>query len=139
MADRFLSPEQARQLTEMAEQAQTSLSRFAGHEVGYDSTALQLLDEWVDRHMRQFPTPSQKMRLLWTSFLGEIFRRRHDGEWILRQGASGAGTLTILCPTHNDVHAVPVSQQINRRIAQGMAESLVLFYMQESIALRAME
>ena len=44
---RFLSPEQIRSLVEMAEQAQAALSRFVGYEVAYDSTALQLLDEWM--------------------------------------------------------------------------------------------
>jgi hypothetical protein len=123
----------------MAEQAKASLSRFSGYQVSYDSTALQLLDEWIDRHMRQFPNPSQKMRLLWASFLGEIFRRRHDGEWFLQQTQSGMRALIILCPVRGEAHPVAVSRQINRRIAQGMTESLVLFYMQKSIELKSMQ
>jgi hypothetical protein len=91
---KFLSPEQIRYLAEMAEQARAALSRFAGYEVFYNSIALQLLDEWVDRHLRQFPEPSQRIRLLWVSFLGEMFRRHHGGEWALR-GQSKEGGLVL--------------------------------------------
>ena len=61
----LLTPKQLRYLVEMAEQAQEELSHIVGYEVVYDSTTMQLLDEWIDRHLRQSPDPSQKMRLLW--------------------------------------------------------------------------
>ncbi len=134
---RFLSPEQIRYLAEMAEQARAALARFSHQEVGYDVIALQLLDEWIDRHLRQFPEPSQRMRLLWVSFLGEIFRRRHGGEWVVEEGGASRGELALLCPAESDsVRKIDVSGQVGRRIAEGMSASLAYFYAMASIELR---
>ena len=136
-AVRFLAPEQARYLAEMAERARTGLSRFVGYEVGYETTALQLLDEWVDRHLRQFPNPSQGMCLLWISFLGEMFHRHRTGEWIFQERDKGQG-LAVLCPTESGgLCTVDVSDQINRRIAHGMSDSLAYFYAITCIKLKA--
>lgn len=133
----FLSPEQTRYLAEMAERARAGLSRFAGYEVAYDSTALQLLDEWIDRHLRQFPNPSRAMRLLWVSFLGEMFRRRHGGEWIV-QGRDEGGGLAVLCPTESGgLYTVDVSGQVGHRIVQGMSAPLTYFYAITRIELKA--
>lgn len=133
---KLLPPGQIRQLVEMAEQARVALGSYAGYDVAYDSTALQLLDEWIDRHLRQFPQPSQKMRLLWASFLGEVFRRRHEGEWVIQE-RDGSEGLVVLCPTESGGrHTVDVVGQVNRRVAQGMAASLVLFYTLTSIELK---
>lgn len=130
---RFLTPDQARYLVEVAEKARAGLSRFVGYEVVYDATTLQLLDEWIDRHLRQFPNPSRTMRLLWVSFLGEVFRRRHDGEWVLQE-YEGLG---VLCATERgSLHTVDVSGQVGRRIAHGMPASLAWFYIVTSIELK---
>ncbi len=127
----FLSPDQARQLVEMAERARAELSRFAGHPVGYDATALQLLDEWVERT----PAPSPALRVLWTAFLGEMFRRRLGGEWITHQ--EDGKRLAVLCPTETGgVRHVEVADQIGRRITNGVTDSLALFYARESALLR---
>jgi hypothetical protein len=134
---KFLSPEQIRYLAEMAEQARAALSRFAGYEVFYDAISLQLLDEWIDRHLRQFPEPSQRIRLLWASFLGEMFRRHHGGEWALR-GQSKDGGLILLCPTESSgVYTADVSGQIGRRVAEGMSASLAYYFAITSIELKA--
>lgn len=134
---KFLSPKQIRYLAETAEQARAALSHFAGYEVGYDAVALQLLDEWIDRHMRQFPKPSPRMRLLWVSFLGEMFRRRHGGEWVIEEGEANKGELALLCPTESGgVRKVDVSGQVGRRIAEGMSASLAYFYAMASIELK---
>lgn len=134
---KFLSPEQIRYLSEMAEQARAALSRFAGYEVFYDSTSLQLLDEWVDRHLRQFPEPSQRIRLLWVSFLGEMFRRHHGGEWALR-GQSKESGLILLCPTESSgVYTADVSSQVGHRVAEGMSASLAYYFAITSIELKA--
>jgi hypothetical protein len=133
---RFLAPEQIRYLAETAERARAALSRFVGYEVFYDATALQLLDEWIDRHLRQFPNPSQGMCLLWASFLGEMFRRHHGGEWVV-QGGDKSG-VAVLCPTEGGgVYTVDVSGQVSRRVAQGMSASLAYYYTMTSIELRA--
>lgn len=132
----FLTLEQIRQLVEMAEQTRKALGNYVGYEVAYDSTALQLLDEWIDRHLRQFSQPSPKMRLLWITFLGEIFRRSHWGEWIA-QGRDEAGGLAILCPKEDGGrYIVDVSGQVSRRIIQGMPASLTYFYAVTSIELK---
>jgi hypothetical protein len=133
----FLTPKQVRHLVEMAERAREELSRIVGYEVIYDSTTMQLLDEWIDRQLRQSPDPSQKMRLLWISFLGEIFRRRHGGEWVI-QIDDEEKRLAVLCPTASGGrHAVDVSGQIDRRITHGISESLAYFYLVASIELKA--
>jgi hypothetical protein len=133
---RFLAPEQIRYLAETAEQARAALSRFAGYEVFYDSTSLQLLDEWIDRHLRQFPEPSQRIRLLWASFLGEMFRRHHGGEWALR--GSKENGLIVLCPTESSgMYTVEVSAQVARRVADGMSASLAYYFAITSIELKA--
>lgn len=135
-AVKFLASEQIRHLVEMAEQARAGLSQHVGYEVAFDSTGLQLLDEWIDRHMRQFPALSQKMRLLWVSFLGEVFRRRHWGEWVLQERDKG-GELAVFCPKESGgLYAVDVSGQVSQRIAHGMSASLVYFYAVTAIELK---
>lgn len=134
---KFLSPEQIRYLAETAEQARTAVSHFAGYEVGYDAVALQLLDEWIDRHLRQFPRPSPRIRLLWVSFLGEMFRRRHGGEWVIAEGGERKGELAVLCPGEGcGVREVDVSGQVGRRITEGISASLAYFYAMTSIELK---
>jgi hypothetical protein len=122
----FLAVEQVRDLTKIAEQARESLGDFAGQEVSYDANAIQLLDEWIDDHLEQTSTPSKKIRLLWSSFLGEVFRRLHEGWWAMRKGSD---KLILVCPTASGgQHTVDVAGQVDRRIESGMAESLTYFY-----------
>ena len=100
----------------------------------YDPIALQLLDEWIERRVRQSSSPSQSTRLLWVSLLGEIFRRRHEGEWILWGPDQ---RLAVLCPTEGGTpYTVDVSGQVGRRIAEGMSASLALFYATTSVELK---
>lgn len=123
----FLNPEQARQMVELAERARAALARFSGRPVNYDAPALQLLDEWIERT----PSPSREMRVLWVAFLGEIFRRRHGGEWIVNR--EEGGHLAVLCPTETGgVRRVEVATQVNERVAGGMVYSLALFYVSEA-------
>jgi hypothetical protein len=133
----YLGAEQIRQMVEMAEQARGALSCYVGYEVAYNTTGVQLLDEWVDRHVRQFAEPSEKVYLLWVSFLGEMFRRHHGGEWVVR---GKGGPLGVLCPTGDGgQHVVDVAGQVRRRIARGMSASLTYFYTMTSIDLRAQQ
>jgi hypothetical protein len=131
----FLTAEQARFLVEVAEQARARLSRFAGYDVTYDATALQLLDEWIERTLKQSPHPSQEMQTLWLAFLGEAFRRRFEGEWVVHQ--DGGRTLAILCPAADGgLRMVEVAQRVRQRIREGFSASLALFYLSESILLK---
>jgi len=121
---RFLSREQTRDLIVLAERARQRLSALAGHEVVYGVEAMQLLDEWIDDYLEHSPDPPPKVRLLWTCLLGEMFRRRNDGWWALREDA-----LVILCPMdEGERRLVEVRDQVDRRIVFGMAESLSYFY-----------
>jgi hypothetical protein len=131
----ILAAERAERLVEMAEQARLRLSEFADHEVDYDATALQLLDEWVERVVQRTPQPDRGMRVLWIAFLGEVFRLQFEGEWALKEGNGKA--LVMLCPAAGGgFHAIEVAQQVQRRISGGFQNSLTLFHAQESIALK---
>ncbi len=132
----FLKPDQARYLVETAERARVELGRWAGQRVNYDATALQLLDEWIEHVVRSTPTPSPSMRVLWTAFLGEVFRRRYQGEWVVRK--DDGKSLGVLCPKKaGGLHVVEVARQVQRRIRNGFADSLALFYVREGALLRA--
>lgn len=130
----LLSPDRARQLVELAEQARRSLSQFAGQPVQFNASGLQLLDEWIERT----PSPSRSLQILWVAFTGEVFRRRHHGEWAVHR--DDGQRLVVLCPTEQGgLRPVEVARQVSRRIAGGIAESLALFYVQESVLLHARE
>lgn len=130
----LLSPDRARQLVELAEQARRQLEKFAEGPVRYDGTGLQLLDEWIERT----PSPPRSLQILWVAFLGEVFRRRHNGAWAVRR--DDTRQLVVLCPTEKGVlRPVEVAVQVGRRITNGIADSLALFYVTESIALREHE
>jgi hypothetical protein len=121
---RFLSREQAWDLFALAEQAREDLSRYAGHEVSYDVEAMQLLDEWIDDHLERSSDLPAGTRLLWTSLVGEMFRRHHEGWWALRDDQ-----LVVVCPTGlGQRRSVPVEEQVELRIRFGISESLTYFY-----------
>jgi hypothetical protein len=130
----LLRPDRARQLAELAEQARRQLERFAGQPVRYDAAALQLLDEWIERT----PSPPRSLQILWMAFVGEVFRRRYNGEWAIHQ--SDGGQLAVVCPTERGMlYPVDVAAQVSRRITSGIAESLALYYVRQSIILREHE
>ena len=77
------------------------------------------------------------MRLLWISFLGEVFRRHHGGEWIFR-GHGREGGVAVLCPSGDSVgQIVNVSGHVARRLDEGISASLVYFFAMTSIELKA--
>lgn len=130
----LLSPDRTRQMVELAEQARRQLEKFAETSVRYDGTSLQLLDEWIERTA----SPPRPLRILWTAFLGEVFRRRHNGAWAIHR--DDGQQLVVVCPTEKGVlHPVKVAAQVSRRIANGIADSLALFYICESVLLREHE
>jgi hypothetical protein len=134
----LLTPEKTRHLVEMAERARADLSRLSEQDLSYDATALQQLDEWIERVQRRTPTPPPELRALWMVLLGEVFRRRHGGEWATIKGDKER--LAVLCPTEGgELHAVEVAEQVRRRIVNGFADSLALFYLQQSVLLHQRE
>ena len=132
----FIPVQQARQLIELAERARLSLSRFADTEVEYNAIGLQFLDEWIDRHLRQFPKPSKKILMAWGTFLGETFRRRFNGEWGLNK-AGRKTQLGIICARdESGLFFVDVMDQMQRRIRIGMNESLAFYYTIKSVEIK---
>lgn len=135
----FLPPTQARQLTELADRARLSLSRFASVDVMFDAVGLQMLDEWIDRHLRQFPQPSSDIVTVWGAFLGEVFRRRFHGEWAV-DTSQRKPRLGVICPRdQRGLVFVDVMGQVQRRIKHDMQESLAFYYAEKSVEIREVE
>lgn len=133
----LLPPERTEKMVELAAQARSTLSQYAGVEVSFDATGLQLLDEWIDRHLRRFPCPSPAVRALWGAFLGETFRRRYEGQWAV-ESTGGRPRLGVVCPKGSEgLIFVDIMEQINQRIKQGMAESLAFYYTLKSVELKS--
>ena len=133
----FIPPHQSKQLTELADRARLSLSRYAGIGVEYNAVGLQTLDEWIERHIRQFPSPSTEIRTVWGAFLGETFRRRHGGQWGV-ENTSKRPRLGIVCRRGDqDLLFVDVMDQVGRRIHDGMNESLAFYYTIKGVEIKS--
>lgn len=134
----YLIPRQrSAQLSSLAEQARISLNRYSGIDVDYDAVGLQTLDEWIERHLHQFPEPSAQIRTVWGAFLGETFRRRYTGRWGIHNGTSRP-RLGVVCPRNSQSPLfVDIMDQITRRIQQGMSESLAFYYAIKSVDIKS--
>jgi hypothetical protein len=136
LAIQFIPPQRSRQLTDLADCAKLSLSRYAGIDVDYNAVGLQTLDEWIDRHIRQFPAPSPEIETAWCAFLGETFRRRYEGQWGIDNSGAKA-RLGIICPGTDETPVfVDVMDQVHRRVRNGMNESLAFYYTIKGVELR---
>jgi len=132
----LLPSARSRQMRELAERAKTSLTRFASAEVAYNVIGIQLLDEWIDRHLRQFPKPSPNVLTVWGAFLGETFRQRFEGEWAVDKSQSRP-RLGIVSPRGNhDFLFVDIMDQIERRVEAGISESLALYYTTKAVEIK---
>ncbi len=124
----FIPPQQSKQLTDFAERARISLERYSRSEVEFDAVGLQMLDEWIERHLDQFPNPSREIKMIWGAFLGETFRRRFKGQWAVNSSGK-KGNLGILCPkSSTGLLYIDVINQMNRRLKNGMSQSLAYYY-----------
>ena len=124
---RYVTPQQAEEMARMAEEARAALSRLAGSEVGYDATALQLLDEWIENTVQRTPAPSYRTRLTWASFLGEVLRRQYDGRWCIVAPEGQGSTPALRCSTaEGNLATIDVLGEIERRLARGIASPLAL-------------
>ncbi len=133
----FLPSERTQKMQELAKRARLSLSRFANSDVQYDAVGLQLLDEWIDRHIRQFPKPNQRIQTIWGAFLGEVFRERFNGAWALDK-SQRKPRLGVLCPReHSGLLFIPVMEQVQHRVQDGMQASLTLYYTMKGIELKS--
>jgi hypothetical protein len=132
----FLPAKQSDQLNELAERARLNLSRVAEAEVGYTAIGLQLLDEWIDRHTRQFPTPTKGMVTAWGAFLGQVFRERFSCEWAVDKAVSPP-RLGLVCPREESgLLFVDIMGQVNRRMREGMSESLAFYYTLKGVEIK---
>ena len=130
---KLLPKPQSRQLAQLAEKARLSLSKYSGQDVEYGQVGLQMLDEWIDRHLKQFPKPNRSIVMLWGAFLGESFRRKFDGRWAIKT-VDGKPHLGVVCPTRTKkVYFLDIMDQIQRRVRKGMSESLAFYYMTRGI------
>lgn len=132
----FLPSQENHQLELLAERARLSLNKFAQVEAEYDAGGIQLLDEWIDRHTRQFPQPSKTLLTLWGAFLGQVFRQRYNGDWAIDKSTKKP-RLGVLCPRQaHGLLFLDVMAQIERRIERGMQESLTYYYTMKGIELK---
>ncbi|MDF1513057.1 MAG: hypothetical protein P1S60_04540 [Anaerolineae bacterium] len=132
----FITTPQSRQLTEFAEKARASLERLAGAEVDFDAIGLQMLDEWIERHLKQFPQPSPEITMIWGAFLGETLRRKFDGQWAVNK-SSDKVYLGILCSrSHSGLYYIDVMRQVELRLKKGMSESLAYYYAIKGVDLK---
>ena len=133
----FIPPQQSRQLIELAERARLGLGRFANTDVEYNAVGLQMLDEWIDRYLKQFPRPSKEIVMAWGTFLGETFRRRFGGEWGLNN-VGNKPRLGIVAPKgETGLLFIDVMNQMQRRIKEGMNESLAFYYTIKGVEIRS--
>jgi hypothetical protein len=131
-----LESDRVQELTKTAEWVRAELSRSVGYDVEFDATGVQLLDEWIENVLKRSPVPERRLKLLWTVFLGEVFRRRHEGVWAIQKGEKD--DLVVLFPTSSGGgYVVEVAEQVRRRIAQGFAASLALYYTEQGFSIVA--
>jgi len=112
------------------------LERFSGSYIEYVPTSLQLLDEWIDRMGRQGALPSAA-RVLVIAFIGQMFLHRHGGHWAT-QTRNQKQNLGVVCPVAgpgDEMRFIDIADQISRRLALGISESLTFFYMLASVDL----
>ena len=124
----FIPPQQSRQLSDFAERARLSLERYTRTEVAFDAIGLQMLDEWIERHLKHFPRPSREIKMIWGAFLGETIRRRYNGQWAVNKTGK-KGDLGILCSKSSaGLIYIDVLKQMDRRLVNGMSQSLAYYY-----------
>jgi hypothetical protein len=132
-----LPPERSIYMQRAATQAVRTLERFAGGSIEYGPTALQLLDEWIDRMRRSGPLPGAA-RVLVVAFLGQTFLHRHGGYWATQIGDKGQN-LGVACPvagSGDTMRFIGIAEQVNRRLVHGISESLAFFYLTTSVDLQ---
>jgi hypothetical protein len=134
---RPLSPERSLFLRQAAAQALEMLRRFSSDDVGFGPTALQVLDEWIDRIARRGPL-SPTARILVIAFTGHTFIHAYGGYWVTEiQGEKQ--NLGVVCPIagqEDRLRFINIVERVNRRLAFGVRDSLAFFFLTTSVDLR---
>lgn len=134
-----LPPERSIYMQRAAAQAAKALERFSSGPIEYGPTELQLLDEWIDRMGRSGPLPSAA-RVLVVAFLGQTFLHRHGGYWVV-QTRGRRQNLGVVCPVAgpgDTTRFIGIADQVNRRLAHGISDSLAFFYLTTSVDLQGL-
>jgi hypothetical protein len=132
-----LSPEKSLYMRQAASQALDILQQFSGGPVAFGPTALQLLDEWVDRMQRQGPLSRQSHAFV-LAFLGHTFLQTHGGFWAT-EVCGERRSLGVICPladSQDEVRFIDIVDATRRRLEHGIQSSLALFYMTTSVELK---
>jgi hypothetical protein len=120
-----------------ASQATDALKRLTSGPVEYGPISLQLLDEWIDRLARAGPLPGAA-RVLVIAFLGQTFLHKHGGYWAV-QRRDQVQNLGVVCPivgSEKSMRFIDIVDQVNRRLAHGIRESVTFFYLTTSVDLQ---
>jgi hypothetical protein len=137
VAPQPLPPERSLYMQRAASHAVETLKRLSTGTVEYGPISLQLLDEWIDRVARRGPLPGTA-RVLVIAFLGQTFLHKHGGYWaVQRRGQTQS--LGVVCPVAGSEKAmrfIDIVDQVNRRLAHGIRESLTFFYLTTSVDLQ---
>ena len=134
---RPLSPERSLYMRRAAAHSIHLLQRFSGERVEYGPTALQLLDEWIERVGRARPLPTPR-RVLVVALLGQTFLESYGGYWAT-QMRGHRRNLGVVCPVGgaaDQTRFIDIVDRVNRRLLHGVAESLALFYATVSVDLQ---
>jgi hypothetical protein len=137
-ATQLLSPERSFYLQQAAAETLELLQRFSGHDIKYGPTALQLLDEWIERLARRNAL-SPKTRGLILAFVGHTFLNRHGGYWATTD-LGGHQVLGVVCPvvgSGGETRFINIAEQVHRRLANGIRDSLALSFLQISVELKS--
>lgn len=132
-----MPPERSLYMRNAAAQAAGVLERFSGNHVDFDPTALQLLDEWIERLTRKGPVPPAAQALA-IAFLGHTFLHIHGGYWATRSRGHRQ-SLGVICPVEgpgDGTRFIDIAEQVDRRLSYGILESLTFFYLTTSVELR---
>ncbi len=133
----LLFGERVQYLERTAEEVRRQLESFTGGPVAYDSTALQALDEWIERRTRRGPlSPGERVQII--AFVGQMFLKRHGGFWAVRE-ERGRRSLGVVCPlvgSSRHLQFIDLTRQVHRRLKEGITASLTFFYLTTSVDLQ---
>jgi hypothetical protein len=136
-AVRPLDPDQSLHLRQAAAQALEVLQGFSGDQIRFGATALQVLDEWVERVQRNGALPPSAQVLV-IAFLGHTFLQTYGGYWVMRVEGEPKG-LGVVCPvtaSDGSTRFIDIVDAVKRRLDHGIHESLALFYLATSLDLK---
>jgi hypothetical protein len=132
-----LSSDRNQYMQQAAKRWLQRLEEFSGDHLDYGPKALQLLDEWIDRQHRN-GSLSTAERAMVVAFLGQTFLQAHGGYWAT-QTRDPRPKLGVVCPiatSKEDDRFIDIVGQIDRRMSNGIVDSLNFFFLTTSVDLQ---